>query len=143
MICAVISLGSISSAEEGVILPEQVLAAGNPDQVFEQGNKTSMNGLSVVNLHGSWYEMGRQYGALMRDELNEVHLFVESIIEYSYGNAEKAESIISVQTAQTPYRVSEFLRGASETSGLTVRQLRRSIRVFSISFTVFSSSLDR
>ena len=124
MICAVISLGSISSAEEGVILPEQVLAAGNPDQVFEQGDKTSMNGLSVVNLHGSWYEMGRQYGALMRDELNEVHLFVESIIEYSYGNAEKAESIISVQTAQTPYRVSEFLRGASETSGLTVRQLQ-------------------
>ena len=71
MICAVISLGSISSAEEGVILPEQVLAAGYPDQVFEQGSKTSINGLSVVNLHGSWYEMGRQYGALMRDELNQ------------------------------------------------------------------------
>ena len=124
MICVMISLGSISSAEEGVILPEPVLAAGNPDQVFEQGTKTSMNGLSVVSLHGSWYEMGRQYGALMRDELNEVHLFVESIVEYSFGNAEKAESIISVQTAQTPYRISEFFRGASETSGLTVQQLQ-------------------
>lgn len=83
-----------------------------------------MNGLHVVSLYGSWYEMGRQYGALMRDELAEVHLFVESIIEYSFGNAEKAKSIISVQTAQTPYRISEFFRGASETCGLTVEQLQ-------------------
>ena len=124
IICVMIALGIMSSAEEGVMLPEQVLAAGNPDQVFEQGAKVSMNGLSVVSLHGSWYKMGRQYGALMRDELNEVYLFVESIIEYSFGNAEKVESIISVQTAQTPYRISEFLRGASETSGLTVQQLQ-------------------
>jgi len=124
MICFLILPGSISTAEEGVILPEQVLAAGNPDRVFEQGTKAGMNGLSVVSLHGSWYEMGRQYGALMKDELNEVHLFVKSIIDYSYGNAEKAESIISLQTSQTPYRISEFYRGASETSGLTVQQLQ-------------------
>lgn len=68
--------------------------------------------------------MGRQYSALMKDELAEVYLFVEAIIEYSIGNAETAESIIAVQTAQTPYRISEFMRGASETSGLTVHQLQ-------------------
>ena len=56
MICVMISLGSISSAQDGAILPEQVLAAGNPDRVFEQGTKTGMNGLSVVSLHGSWYD---------------------------------------------------------------------------------------
>ncbi len=49
---------------------------------------------------------------------------MEIIIEYSFGNAEKAESIIAVQTAQTPYRISEFFRGAAETSGLTMRQLQ-------------------
>ncbi len=78
-----------------------------------------MNGVHVVSLYGSWYEMGRQYGALMRDELDEVYFFVETIIEYSIGNAATAESIIYVQTAQTPYRIGEFLRGASETSGPT------------------------
>lgn len=124
LIFAMIPPNGGSSAEEAVIVPDQVLAAGNPDRIFEQGAKKSMNGVHVVSLRGSWHEMGRQYGALMKDELAEVHLFVEGVIEYSYGNAEKAEHIISVQTAQTPYRISEFLRGASETSGLTVQQLQ-------------------
>ena len=115
--------GSMSMAEDTAIC-EQILVAGEPDQTFEQGARTSMNGIHVVSLHGTWHEMGRQYGALMRNELAEVYLFVETIIEYSIGNAEKADSIISVQTAQTPYRISEFFRGASETSGLTVEQLQ-------------------
>lgn len=110
-------------AENDANASEQVLAAGNPDQTFERGVKTSMNGVHVVSLYGSWYEMGRHYGALMRAELAEVHLFVEGIIEYSYGNAEEARSIISIQAAQTPYRISQFLKGASETSGLTIQQL--------------------
>ena len=124
LVCAMIPLPGMVSAEEGAAVPGQVLAAGSPDQVFEQGSKASMNGVHVVSLYGSWYEMGRQYGALMRDELDEVYFFVETIIEYSIGNAATAESIIAVQTAQTPYRIGEFLRGASETSGLTVQQLQ-------------------
>ncbi|MER1994363.1 MAG: C45 family peptidase, partial [Eubacteriales bacterium] len=95
-----------------------------PTQSFEMGTKASMNGINVVDLHGTWHEMGRQYGALLKDELTEVYLFVETIIQYSVGNAKKADSIIEVQTAQTPYRISEFMRGAAETSGLTVEQLQ-------------------
>jgi len=124
LICAMIQPNGGSSGEEVVMAPQQVLTAGNPDQIFEQGGKTSMSGVHVVSLHGSWYEMGRQYGALMSDELAEIYLFVKSIIEYSYGNAEMAENIISVQIAQTPYRIGEFMRGAAETSGLTVKQLQ-------------------
>ena len=99
-------------------------SAEYPAQSFEAGTKTSMNGISVVDLHGTWHEMGRQYGALLKDELAEVHLFVETIVKYSVGNAQKAGSIVEVQTAQTPYRISEFMRGAAETSGLTVEQLQ-------------------
>ena len=98
--------------------------AESPDLSFELGTKSSMNGTSVVDLHGTWYEMGRQYGALLKDELAEVYLFVETIVQYSVGNAEKTNSIVAVQTAQTPYRISEFMRGAAETSGLTVEQLQ-------------------
>ncbi|MBQ9325028.1 MAG: hypothetical protein IJ246_04585 [Clostridia bacterium] len=46
---------------------------------------------------------------------------MEGIIEYSYGNAEKAEGILSVQTVQTPYRIGEFRREASETSKRLLR----------------------
>ena len=102
----------------------EILYADCPARSFEMGTKTSMNGINVVDLHGTWHEMGRQYGALLKDELTEVYLFVKTIIQYSVGNAKKADSIIEVQTAQTPYRISEFMRGAAETSGLTVEQLQ-------------------
>ncbi|MBR5109629.1 MAG: alpha/beta hydrolase [Clostridia bacterium] len=101
-----------------------VITAKGADRFFEQGSKASMNGVSVVSLRGTWREMGRQYGMLMKDELEEVYLFVETIIDYSIGNANKAESIIATQTAQTPYRICEFFEGAAETSGLTVKQLQ-------------------
>ena len=103
---------------------EGIPSAESPARSFEAGTKASMNGVSVVDLHGTWHEMGRQYGALLKDELAEVYLFVETIIQYSVGNAAKAESIIAAQTAQTPYRIGEFMRGAAETSGLTVEQLQ-------------------
>lgn len=102
----------------------EILSADCPARSFEMGTKTSMNGINGVDLHGTWHEMGRQYGTLLKDELTEVYLFVETIIQYSVGNAKKADSIIEVQTAQTPYRISEFMRGAAETSGLTVEQLQ-------------------
>ena len=102
----------------------EILSADCPARSFEMGTKTSMNGINVADLHGTWHEMGRQYGALLKDELTEVYLFVKTIIQYSVGNAKKADSIIEVQTAQTPYRISEFMRGAAETSGLTVEQLQ-------------------
>ncbi len=111
--------GFAESEDDGTIL-----TADCPDQSFEAGTRSGMNGVSVVDLHGTWYEMGRQYGALMKEELSEVYEFVETIIQYSVGNAAKADSIVAVQTAQTPYRISEFMRGAAETSGLTVEQLQ-------------------
>ena len=128
MICVLLyvlmPLAGISFAEDSAVSSQPIIAAGNPSQVFEQGSKTSLNGISVVDLHGSWYEMGRQYGSLMKKELNEVYLFVETIVKHSYGNSEKTKSIITTQTLQTPYRISEFMRGAAETSGLTEFQLQ-------------------
>ena len=114
--------GAAFAGEDSAPMP--VLTAKTAGESFEQGSKVSANEVCVANLSGTWYEMGRQYGALMKAELAEVYDFVETIIEYSIGNAEQADSIIAVQTSQTPYRICEFFRGASETSGLTMRQLQ-------------------
>ena len=124
--CALLLAGMISSAaaQETTGSGIPVITAESAGKTFENGCKASVNGVCVVSLYGTWYEMGRQYGALMKDELTEVHDFVETIIEYSIGNAEKADSIVAVQTAQTPFRICEFFRGASETCGLTVEQLQ-------------------
>ena len=103
---------------------ETILTVRDADQSFEKGVLAERNGITVVSLYGTWREMGRQYGMLMKDRLTEVYGFVETIIEYNVGNAAKADSIIAKQTKQTPYRISQFFEGAAETSGLTVEQLQ-------------------
>ena len=109
-----------SSPEAG----ERILTVQDADQFFEKGVRAERNGITVVSLCGTWREMGRQYGMLMKDRLMEVYGFVEMMIEGSVGNAEKADGIIAKQTRQTPYRISQFFEGAAETSGLTVEQLQ-------------------
>ncbi|MBR3015576.1 MAG: hypothetical protein IKH57_00585 [Clostridia bacterium] len=94
-------------------------------ETFEQGSKATRGSIEVVDLRGTWREMGRQYGALMKSELLEVNEFLDIIIEYSVGNAQETDSIVEVQTKQTPFRIAQFFEGAAETSGLTVEQLQR------------------
>ena len=104
------------------ITPEE---HGDALPVTEQGRKEIYGPVSLVELRGTWREMGRQYGELMKTELEDVYALTELIIEANIGNAEKAESIIEVQTLQTPYRICEFFEGVSETSGFTVEQLQQ------------------
>ncbi len=100
------------------------ITAADADQEFEQGKKVVRGDIKVVDLRGTWREMGRQYGYLMKPELEDVNVFLDIIIDAKEGNAEMAQSIVEKQTAQTPYRISEFFEGAAETSGLTVNQLQ-------------------
>ncbi len=104
--------------------PIPLVTIEDAKETFEKGVKVRKNQISVVSLYGSWYEMGRQYGNLMKAELEEVHLFLKTIIENNVGNATMAENIVAVQVRQTPYRILEFMRGAAETSGLTMQQLQ-------------------
>lgn len=124
---AVLCIALVFSPASAASIPEssgKILTVADADRTFENGLRADVNGIAVVSLYGTWREMGRQYGMLMKDRLDEVFFFVNTIIEYSVGNAEKARSIIAVQTAQTPYRIREFFEGAAETSGLTVEQLQ-------------------
>ncbi|MDO4537859.1 MAG: C45 family autoproteolytic acyltransferase/hydrolase [Coriobacteriales bacterium] len=101
------------------------ISASDKAEEFEQGRKVARGDIKVVDLHGTWREMGRQYGQLMKKELEEVSTFLDGVIEAKEGNAEKAEAIIEQQVVQTPYRVCQFFEGAAETSGLTVDQLQK------------------
>ena len=104
---------------------EPVLTVEDADQTFEQGSKASLNNISVVNLHGTWREMGRQYGMLMKDELHEVYDFVEDMITSNSENAKRTESIIALDKAQYTNSMCEFMEGVSETSGLTIDQVQQ------------------
>lgn len=94
-----------------------------PGVSFGAGRREVFGDVKLVDLRGSWYEMGRQYGYLMKEELSDVYAFVEYVIQAKEGNSERADSIGRQQEVQTPYRILEFMRGASETSGLSLEQL--------------------
>ena len=88
-----------------------------------KATKFKVGPVSVVDLHGTWYEMGRQFGDLMKDELHDIYDFLQTIIAANQGNSDKTDSIVEQQKTQTPYRICEFMKGAAETSGLTYDQI--------------------
>ena len=121
IISALIVLVLVLSLNIGALAA--AITPADSDLSFENGSRVQVNNLSIVNLHGTWYEMGRQYGALLPNELANVAALCEDVIAAGEYNAAKAESILSNQRVQMPYTIREFFRGMEETSGLTMNQL--------------------
>lgn len=92
---------------------------------FEKGSKIRRGIINIIDLHGTWREMGRQYGALMSAELN--HMYEHGINEKLIGEAgmeiedmrERARKLF----ANYPFKFKEVLRGMAETSGLPLDRL--------------------
>ena len=98
-------------------------STGKNNADTSKATKFKVGPVSVVDLHGTWYEMGRQFGDLMKDELHDIYDFLQTIIASNQGNSDKTDSIVEQQKSQTPYRICEFMKGAAETSGLTYDQI--------------------
>ena len=92
---------------------------------FDKGTKTRRGVINIVDLHGTWREMGRQYGALLADELRD--LYERAIV----GKLEKEYGLLRADMQNTarkffanyPFKFKEAVRGMAETSGLTLDQL--------------------
>ena len=100
------------------------LGAADRTAYFEGVAKYERGAVKVVDLHGTWREMGRQYGKLMASELADVCAVIALITEASGENREKVEATVEIQKNQCPYTVREFFAGAAETSGLSEEELQ-------------------
>jgi hypothetical protein len=86
---------------------------------FEGGKLYRASSLNIVELHGSYKEMGRQYGALLKTELNEIY----DNISADFGK-KKGLSYQDLLTFERgifelyPQRYKEIVYGMAETSGL-------------------------
>ncbi len=96
-----------------------VLNTKTPIMTFEGGKLYKTGSLNVVELHGSYREMGRQYGALQKKELNEIYGNISADFdknpEFTYD--------VMLQDARSnfrfyPHRYKEIIYGMAETSGL-------------------------
>lgn len=89
------------------------------DRYFENGRKFYSGGIPVTELRGSWFQMGRQYGALMRDELVRVLRFAEKN-PAGFGKIGQ----LGRRGVAGLKRFDDLYLGIAETSGLSLEQLR-------------------
>lgn len=102
--------------------------SGNPYQpapqlvkVFEGGKKWLDNGINVISLYGSWEEMGRQWGALTRENIGRILEFIDSRTAKSKeAFVQKADELFS----HYPDYLKYFLEAAVDTSGYNLQQLK-------------------
>ena len=87
--------------------------------VFENGQRYKAGPYDVVVLNGSYREMGRQYGYLMKDELQSVYKIVTNKTAQQGVTIEKVREQARQATALQPKRLKEINAGIAETSGLT------------------------
>ena len=104
---------------------EVLLQAAHPAAVFEQGAKYVSGSSRVVDLQGTWHEMGRQYGKLLHKELGDVYF--GKLQPFMAAHPDKLpllRSIAEDRYQANPYKYREVLRGMAETSGLSLEQLK-------------------
>lgn len=106
-------------------MPGNVLAddltLDKPVKVFEGGALYRSGRIPVLDLHGSWREMGRQYGNLMSAELKD--LYRRAVDEYFIGQKGLSRAAMTRSAERLfvfyPRRFKEILLGMAETSGLS------------------------
>jgi len=90
-----------------------------PVASFEGGQRFQAGEYPVIVLSGTYRQMGRQYGSLMKTELNEEYTFLIDTLAQRGYTQEQAREVGRDIPALYPQRVKEIFQGMSETSGLT------------------------
>lgn len=87
---------------------------------FEGGKLYKAGELNVVVMKGNFYQMGRQYGALLKNDLQEFYSM--AIKQTGIGTEklpyDKVLVEMRISLGEQPFYVREWVRGMGETSGL-------------------------
>ncbi|VVB57474.1 Peptidase family M23 [uncultured archaeon] len=91
---------------------------------FEGGSKykTLNNSFTVLDLHGSFREMGRQYGYLMREEMQEAYARTMNETAAMGMPKQYVDEAGDTLYNSNSQKYVELMQGMSETSGLTLQQ---------------------
>ncbi len=126
LIAVIIALCLLAGSAAALSLPHMAFftrPAITPDLVhvasFEGGERFQAGDYPVIVLTGSYREMGRQYGGLMKAELNEEYAFLLDTLTNRGFTQEEIREAGQEITALYPQRVKEIFLGMAETSGLT------------------------
>lgn len=109
-----------------IFLANQLHASGlKPAAEYQNGKLYKSGKINVLALQGSFREMGRQYGKLLKTDLNE---FYNSAINECFIKKQKVPYGVMLNIGKGvfefyPKRFKEIIYGMSETSGLNTDEL--------------------
>ncbi|RBQ25598.1 MAG: hypothetical protein ALMCE001_01000 [Methanocorpusculum sp. MCE] len=111
----------------GCITSIPVSPPDNPEMTFvssfEGGDRYLAGNYTVILLEGSYREMGRQYGGLMKTELLAEYAMLTGALEDRGYTIDYLRSYAAAGTQSQPERMKEITRGMAETTGLTEEDL--------------------
>lgn len=119
VLCMLTGTAAALTLPQVVSFPQSAVTGVEPVASFEGGQRFAAGDYPVIVLSGSYRQMGRQYGALMKNELNEEYTFLLDTLAKRGYTKEKVRETGRDITAFYPQRIKELFNGMSETSGLT------------------------
>jgi len=131
LIAVLITLCILTGTAAALSLPQvpSLFPPTRPDLVhvasFEGGHRLQAGDYPVIVLSGSYRQMGRQYGSLMKAELSEEYTFILSSLRERGYSQEDLRSMGREAAVLYPERQQEVFSGMAETSGLVVRRYPR------------------
>ena len=98
--------------------------SSQPVSTFEGGGLYKSGKLNILDLHGTYKQMGRQYGYLIKEQLHT--LYKRAIEDYFIGQKGVSRETMK-QTAMSlfnfyPQRFKDIMYGMAETSGLSIEK---------------------
>ena len=119
LLCMITGTAAALTLPQVVSFPQSAVTGVKPVATFEGGQRFAAGDYPVIVLSGSYRQMGRQYGGLMKTELNEEYAFLlDTLVKRGYTQQQVRESGRDIP-AFYPQRIKEIFLGMSETSGLT------------------------
>ena len=109
-------------AEDAVKVSETVVTTDRYG-TSHYGAREMYGPVTLVNLHGTWQEMGEQYGRLLKDRLIYVNQFIEKKMETA--DKDLAAAIVATQSENALSHINDFYRGAAKGSGLSVPEIQK------------------
>ena len=109
-----------------------LIGTSNAGKLYQVGN------FRVAVVSGTYYDMGKQYGELLADDINTVATLTSLALTQMVGakQAEQARELVRSQIDQYPKRFRDLLDGMAEGSGLSIEEIALAEHVVSILIAV-------
>lgn len=90
----------------------------------QYGQAFDNDGITVLDLQGTWYQMGRQYGILAKSKMGDVLKYLDEKLGSDLDNVAAAAQIADKLYSNYPEYLKDFFDGVCHTSNLSLEKVK-------------------